>query len=163
MRFVNTVILCSSLCMVIACNKQKQPEVDGIPPAAAPKEVTDFFNTYLPESSGSLSECQFNFVDEECCYLINDIEELEAIAPPSAELPSVDFDKFSLIIGYHCFGYPRFVLENQAIEDTGNEIKLNLVFRDLGGASPTAVTFFYFWGLYDKIQDKPLNPYVKII
>lgn len=71
---------------------RKNPEYIGTPPVTASADVSAFFKTYLPSSSSSHPEPEFNFseIDDRDieCFVINSMEEFEAVAPPSVELPS---------------------------------------------------------------------------
>ena len=146
---------------LVACDDSKEPEVVGTPPVAASEEVTAFFTTHLPESSYNCSEVKFNFSEidfgETECFLINSTEEFEAVAPPSVELPVVDFDKYTLIIGQHWMGHPGYSFEKQVVDTESDKMTLNLVYKQLKGGTPAIMTIFYFWGLYDKLPEKTLT------
>ena len=146
---------------LVACDDSKEPEVVGTPPVAASEEVTAFFTTHLPESSYNCSEVKFNFSEidfgETECFLINSTEEFEAVAPPSVELPVIDFDKYTLIIGQHWMGHPGYSFEKQAVDTESDKMILNLVYKQLKGGTPAIMTIFYFWGLYDKLPEKTLT------
>ena len=154
---------------LVACDDSKEPEVVGTPPVAASEEVTAFFTTHLPESSYNCSEVKFNFSEidfgETECFLINSTEEFEAVAPPSVELPVIDFDKYTLIIGQHWMGHPGYSFEKQAVDtDTeSGKMTLNLVYSRMGGASPTVITTFYIWGLYSKLPGSAIDVKITII
>lgn len=94
----------------VACNDSEESEYIGTPPVTASADVSAFFKTYLPSSSSSHPEPEFNFseIDDRDieCFVINSMEEFEAVAPPSVELPVIDFDKYTLIIGQHWWGHP---------------------------------------------------------
>ena len=126
----------------VACNDSEESEYIGTPPVTASADVSAFFKTYLPSSSSSHPEPEFNFskIDDRDieCFVINSMEEFEAVAPPSVELPVIDFDKYTLIIGQHW-------------------MTLNLVYKQLKGGTPAIMTIFYFWGLYDKLPEKTLT------
>ena len=146
---------------LVACDDSKEPEVVGTPPVAASEEVTAFFTTHLPESSYNCSEVKFNFSEidfgETECFLINSTEEFEAVAPPSVELPVIDFDKYTLIIGQHWMGHPGYSFEKQVVDTESDKMTLNLVYKQLKGGTPAIMTIFYFWGLYDKLPEKTLT------
>ena len=85
----------------VACNDSEESEYIGTPPVTASADVSAFFKTYLPSSSSSHPEPEFNFseIDDRDieCFVINSMEEFEAVAPPSVELPVIDFDKYTLL------------------------------------------------------------------
>lgn len=160
------LILTAALLMLggfVACNDSEESKYIGTPPVTAPADVSAFFKTYLPPSSSSHPEPEFNFskIDDRDieCFVINNMEEFEAVAPPAVELPVIDFDNYTLIIGQHWMGDPGYSFEKQAV-DTDSEsdkMTLNLVYKRLGGAHPSSMTNFYFWGLYTKLPEKTLT------
>ena len=145
----------------VACNDSEESEYIGTPPVTASADVSAFFKTYLPSSSSSHPEPEFNFseIDDRDieCFVINSMEEFEAVAPPSVELPVIDFDKYTLIIGQHWMGHPGYSFEKQAVDTESDKMTLNLVYKQLKGCTPAIMTIFYFWGLYDKLPEKTLT------
>ena len=96
----NILTLTATLLMLggfVACNDSEEPEYIGTPPVTAPADVSAFFKTYLPSSSYSRPEPEFNFSEIDSrdieCFVINSMEEFEAVAPPAVELPVIDFVK----------------------------------------------------------------------
>lgn len=151
----------------VACNDSEQFKAIGTPPVSASRDVSAFFKTYLPPSSYSYPEPVFDFgkidVGDTECLLINSMEEFKAVAPPSVELPVIDFEKHTLIIGQHKLGNPGFTLEKQAVDTESNEMTLNLVYKEMKGGTPAIVTTFYFWGLYTKLPEKAVTVDITII
>ena len=153
----------------VACNDSEESEYIGTPPVTASADVSAFFKTYLPSSSSSHPEPEFNFseIDDRDieCFVINSMEEFEAVAPPSVVLPLIDFEKYTLIIGQHLLGDPGYSFEKQAVDtDTeSGKITLNLVYSRMGGASPTVITTFYIWGLYSKLPGSAIDVKITII
>lgn len=169
---MNMLTLAASLLLsgagMAACSDSEQAAVAGTPPAAASEEVTAFFKAHLPESSTNHSEVEFNFSEldfnETECILINSAEEFAAVAPPTAELPAIDFEKYTLVIGQHQMGCPAYRLEEQAVdaESGPDKMTLNLVYSQGNGPIAAVVTTFYVWGLYDKLPSKPIGTAVTI-
>ena len=153
----------------VACNDSEESEYIGTPPVTASADVSAFFKTYLPSSSSSHPEPEFNFseIDDRDieCFVINSMEEFEAVAPPSVVLPVIDFEKYTLIIGQHLLGDPGYSFEKQAVDtDTeSGKMTLNLVYSRMGGASPTVITTFYVWGLYSKLPGSAIDVKITII
>ena len=132
-----------------SCAEIKQNDDAGIFPVSASEDVESFFESYLPPSDYSYSNTSFNFGEETECFVINDVDDFKAVAPESVTLPEIDFDKYTLIIGQVVMGSPGYRFVSQSIHtDT-----LKVVYKKLGGASPAIMTSFYFWGLYDKLQN----------
>lgn len=137
------------LALFASCAEIKPNDDAGIFPVSASEDVESFFESYLPPSDYSYSNTSFNFGEETECFVINDMDDFKAVAPESVTLPEIDFDKYTLIIGQVVMGNPGYRFVSQSIHtDT-----LKVVYKKLGGASPAMMTYFYFWGLYDKLQN----------
>ena len=147
---MKTLLYCVLFLGLFASCAEIKPNDDaGIFPVSASEDVESFFESYLPPSDYSYSNTSFNFGEETECFVINDVDDFKAVAPESVTLPEIDFDKYTLIIGQVVMGNPGYRFVSQSIHtDT-----LKVVYKKLGGASPAIMTSFYFWGLYDKLQN----------
>ncbi len=163
-------VLLSGLCAgFVGCNEPKSPgqsENDMLPVSVLelPDDVSAFFEKYLPVSNYSRPPVEFSFGDnagQTVCLMINSTDEFEAVAPPSAELPTINFEKYTLIIGCHEMGDPGYRLEQQSADVESDVMKLNLTYRPLEGGSPGIIVTFYYWGLYPKLPQKPITVNVK--
>lgn len=154
------VALILSGLLIISCGKPASVE-DGLLPVSPSDEVEAFFKTYLPSHSGSY-DIGFGLGEEMECIVINSISELEGIAPNDAELPSIDFDRHTLIIGRMVKGSPRYTYEGQKISSESGRTVLTVTYKELDGAAPQMITYYNFWGLYDKLQDTEIELNVKI-
>ncbi|MBO8467358.1 MAG: hypothetical protein IAB99_06310 [Bacteroidetes bacterium] len=85
------------------------------------------------------------------------MEQFREIAPEPIELPDIDFAKYSLIVGQHVFGEPRYSLESQAVETGTDALTLNLVYSEFCGIAPAMVAPYYFWSIYDKLPEYEVN------
>ena len=151
---MKTFLYCFLFLGLFASCKGIDPIGDaGILPVTAPEDVESFFESYLPPSDYSYSNTSFNFGEETEYFVINDVDDFKAVAPESVTLPEIDFDKYTLIIGQVVMGSPGYRFVSQSIHtDT-----LKVVYKNLGGASPTTMTSYYFWGLYDKLPKAVVN------
>ena len=158
---IRTLILAAALLLSGAgfagcSDSDEAPTAAGTPPVAPSQEITDFFDAHL---SGHETDFNFSYMDcyETECFLINTAEELRKIVPEPIELPDIDFAKYSLIVGQHVFGEPRYSLESQAVETGTDALTLNLVYSEFCGIAPAMVAPYYFWGLYDKLPEYEVN------
>lgn len=156
-----TLIMAAALLLVgagfAACSdSDERLTAVGTPPVTPTSEVVDFLKAHL-----DTHKTDFNFNDigykETECFLINSMEEFQAIAPQSVELPDIDFAKYSLIVGQHVFEEPRYSLDSQAVEIGTDALTLNLVYKVFSGAAPTVITTYYFWGIYDKLPGNTIH------
>lgn len=150
----------------VACDDPEPIKAIGTSPVSAPENVSAFFKTHLPPKSSSPLEVAFfgkiDFDDTEC-FVINSMEEFKTVAPTAVELPVIDFEKYTLIIGRHWFGDPGYSFEAQAVDAGSDEMTLNLVYKNLKGAHSTDMAIFYFWGLYTKLPEKTIAVNITII
>lgn len=137
------------------------PIAPGIQPVSPDAELTAFFKEYLPKSSYSVPLPDFNFGDvdhyDTVCLVINSDDEFRTIAPFATKLPSIEFDKYTLIIGQHPMGDPGYSLEKQGMDAEPDKMKLSLVYKSMEGSTPAMEVTFYYWGLYPKLPQKPVT------
>lgn len=145
----------------ISCNRDDSIDNEGVPPIEPPQEVKAFFNGHLPSYSTTGNKSVFNFSEIEYgdseCFVVNSDEDFKAIVNPETLLPPVDFEKYTLVVGQHSMSNPGFVLFSQSIIDLGDKINLCLTYKSLDGASSDQLAVYYFWGLYNKLPEKPLS------
>lgn len=161
-----TLVIMIMCAVVIGCEKQneKTPEIPEIPEDVGilpisesdmPEEVADFFNKYLPEVSGYHSEYFFIEDRENRCLMINSIDELKMIMYSSVELPAINFDDYTLVIGQYFVGGTGYVNKhNIVIAEDG--IDLNLSIEKPDGSYAVICPAFY-WGLYPKLSRGFIN------
>lgn len=152
--------------IVIGCEKQNEktseipdiPEGVGILPvyeSDMPEKVADFFGKHLPEVSGYLSECFFVEDKENRCLMVNSVDELKAIMSSSVELPAINFDDYTLVIGQYFVpgtGY-RVLKHNIVIAEDGIDLNLSMEKPD---GSYAVICPAYYYGLYPKLPKKPI-------
>lgn len=154
----------SGLCAgFVACNEPKgpeYPEVIGVVPlleSDVPTDVSVFFKEHLnPALSDYFPREDDN--NEPVFSTINSKEELKAVVPSSVELPEIDFEKYTLVIGRYMSTGGAFI-ESQSIDTEPDIMELNLTF----GLKPGVAMMFWrdYCGLYPKLPQKPivLNQY----
>lgn len=156
-----------AMSVFVSCNVLDVPDDGVISPVSAPDNVSAFFEEHLPDHSQSLGRADFKFSDREFseseCFLVNSKSEFKDVVADGVKVPDIDFKRYSLIIGQCVLGDPGYVLEKQVVYPGENDMELRLVYRTLDGVSPCVVTNFYFWGLYPKLPDMPLEVDMDII
>ncbi len=146
--------------LFISCNKP-QPIEDGISPVSPSEEVETFFRTYLPSYDTSLDR-GFNLGKETRCLVINNIEKLEEVAPKDAELPVIDFSKHTLIIGRMVKGSPRYMYTGQKISSESGRMILTVTYKEQDGPASQTISYYNFWGLYDKLPGTEVDLNIRI-
>lgn len=146
--------------LIISCCKPV-PVEDCIYPVSPSDEVEAFFTTYLPPIAES-HYTGFDLGEKLSCFLINSTSELEEIAPNDVELPSIDFDRYTLIIGRMPKGSTGYTYKGQKISFESGRTVLTVTYEGPDGAVHPTITYYNFWGLYDKLQDTEIELNIKI-
>ena len=76
-------------------------------------------------------------------------------------LPAIDFGSYSLIIGQYYLCSPVYDIVKQNLIVGPEKAELNISVKETGGFGPAVPVRMYFWGIYPKIQNKPVT--VKLI
>jgi hypothetical protein len=165
------MLLFASLALVaVACNDNSGGENElpnGIEPiistdkagevGEADKELIAFFEKYLPPNF-SLYDSEYFFVEDEDnrCLMINSMDELKAIMYSPIELPDIDFDKYTLVMGQYIAPGTAYRIIEQSITVNPEEIILNLSIEEPDGTY-AVLSPLYYWGLYPKIPQKTIT------
>lgn len=112
-------------------------------------EVFYFFNDELPISARSGSF--FVDSDKDECYVINNIEELNKIYCGDRELPFIDFEHYTLVIGQKITPNAFYPVLKQNVEFRDKKCQLNLYVPNFN-VDNTTFKYFYFWALYPKFR-----------
>jgi hypothetical protein len=116
----------------------------------------EFFDKYLPPMSAR-SECFFVDDNDSKCLAINSLEELKAIMhSPVGELPEIDFDKYTLLIGQQLMSSISYSLLSHSIDVGSEQIALTLTVKD-PGAYWSALGMMYYWGVHPKLPEIPIE------
>lgn len=127
-------------------------------PLTPSEDISSFFNTtLLPYGESILS----NFFpspshlthQKDTCYLVNSQAAFEELYTGDEELPEINFNEQSLLIGM-VMKPAGYSLEYQYIYVTDDSIVVTLSMKKLKGAFIAAIVPYYFWGLYEKLPQK---------
>jgi len=150
-----------TLAGLISC--QKMDTFHEIVEPAISENVNDFFQTHFSGFINPIHEHFFgdNKVGHESskCILINSKEEFEKhISDSSIELPEIDFNQYTLIVGRHHMIYrtTKYVIVEQKIVSKRKKLELNMTVERPDFAF-TASMMFYYWGMYPKLPSKPVH------
>ena len=114
--------------------------------------TSDFFNSELPFGTYSkgffVGSCEQS--GEEVCYTINSKKELEDIYSGDKDLPEIDFQQYTLVIGERIMPALGYKCAKQEIvyATKDSDPVLNLYIENIYEYKPTALSPLYFWGLY---------------
>jgi hypothetical protein len=165
MKNTITLIFASMLMGSLCLGCDRNEPYDGIRPVTANSEVKAFFN----ENLGLIAETIFydhndfenrEFIDS--CVMINSKEEFLQIdfrgeTPP--ELPAIDFDAYTLIIGQWIYTNTREYLISKRLIVEHNEAIITLFVGRKDGlyTEEEIPRLSFFWELYPKTITTSIN------
>ena len=138
--------------LFFGCSKDDENNNETDAPVA--REIAAFFNSALPDN-GENSQVFFTDIDsqKDTCYIVNSLQELQSLYSGDKEIPKIDFNKYTLILGKKILtaGYE---IEKYSVEDTTEGIVVTLIIRQLEGTFITPLQPNYYWGLNNKLPSK---------
>lgn len=157
------------------CSSDEEDEIKGteIKSIDIGNDIEAFFNTewVAYNSSETYPETFFNreLIDKENICLINNKEELKNIYNGNLEIPEIEFPKYTLIIGKKKI-YVEIGKKSPAslmgikLYDTKDGYRLDLYCTSYVPKGDLFIErFFYFWGLYPKLNNKKATSQIKCI
>ena len=109
-----------------------------------------------PILSGSCYSTEFGPHElRDTCFQVNNSEAIEPKCFGDQEIPEIDFEKQTLLVGKvwaPCLGC---MLEEQSVNVTDDFVIVNLVISEPITAL-TELEAIYFWGIYDKLPDEKI-------
>ncbi|MDR2585838.1 MAG: hypothetical protein LBC84_06430 [Prevotellaceae bacterium] len=162
-RFFAYTAILLTFAGLISC--QKAGTFLGIIVPVIPNEnVNDFFQTHF---SGYINPAYERFFgdngQDNKCIMINSKEEFkEYISDSSIELPEIDFNLYTLIVGrYLMSNTTKYVITEQNIVIKRKKLELNMTI-ECADMRLTTVMMFYYWGVYPKLPSKSVHVNVDI-
>lgn len=158
--------------MLYACSSDDDSNLneDIIQPVTlADNPIAEFFNSELPATNSRSSEsffCTSEAFEGIVVYhpimtnvvcLINSRQELEAIYSGSRELPEIDFDKYTLIIGQQIMPCLGFYLAKKELQVGDEGLILKLYARNDSEIHAHMLQNLYYWELYPKLVQKVIT------
>lgn len=159
-RLIGIFLILLSSVSYTSCEKPEQPDIEGNIPVEASNEIIEFFNENIPSAFQSV--CPDINVNQACVIVINDMEELEKIFN-STQLPVIDFEKYTFIACMFQASEPKYIFRKQAVVEESQKVVLNILLEEFKeGVFPTTCQEYYFWGLYNKLPEKPVTANIKV-
>lgn len=121
--------------------------------SAVGSDIVAFFNTELPKMSGNPSPSFFLGSNQNVCRIINSKQELEKYYEGERELPAIDFNAYTLVVGQQRMGYSRCYAEKFTLRRGYNCVVLNL-YVNSPDSHYDVITNMYYWGLCSKFYAK---------
>lgn len=114
--------------------------------------IRDFFNKELPfgENSKGFFVGSNKNVGEEACKIIRSKKEFEENYSGDKDIPVIDFQQYTIIIGQIIMPVIGYKCVKQEILSTtkNKSAVLNLYVKNIYEYNPQAIKPLYFWGLY---------------
>ena len=116
--------------------------------------ILDFFNYQLP--IGKSSNSFFIDSDKNECYVINSLEELKSIYKGNVEIPEIDFERYTLVIGQEILSDFYYPVYKQDLMFSDHKCHLTLYVPDFDLENNTT-QYFYYWALYPKFYTEGIS------
>lgn len=144
----------------MGCAMEKENDII-FPVKNLSEQISLFFDTHLPITSEST--CFFKLSNEEDhFYLINSIEELQAVYSCEEKLPELDFKKYSVVIGQKRMPNSYYIVSDQNIVVQAKNLKLNIIAKTYSEGVWPSFSMMYYWGVYPKLPNLKLNVNIEI-
>ncbi len=123
------------------------------PESKISQDIVSFFEKELPAFGYSDSFFINENQDSDLCLIINSSREFREIYSGEKDLPKIDFNRYTLIIGKVRMPESFFYVTRQYVTINNNDAVLNLDIAPVSreGSWP-ALSTLYFWGLYSKLS-----------
>jgi hypothetical protein len=158
-------IILIALGIFSACDNQEElntrssddvVNITPIEPEEGYAEISAFFDSELPfdtYSKGFFVGSNEHSGDE-VCKIINSKKELEDLYSGDKDIPEIDFQHYSLIIGQRIMpDLGNRCIKQELVYTTIDKISiLNLYVENLYEYKPCMIAPLYFWGLYPKLN-----------
>ena len=171
------IALMMAAAMIVGCSSDNDEDDNIIMPANVVDEsVAEFFQTELPEvhsSSENYSRHTTSFFYDPEAYngmgsvilensfcVINSRQELADIYLGDKELPEIDFDKYTLIVGQQIMPFLGFYVGKKELVVDNDRLVFNLYARnDMNDdfLRELALQCLYFWAVYPKLSQKAIS------
>ena len=97
--------------------------------------------------------------NDESILIINSQEEFQKAYMGTKDLPSVDFNKYTLIIGRTWGNDASYMLTEIILKDKGANYELDTKLNHyVDRAATMAIQTIFYWRLYPKLAQKPIVP-----
>lgn len=167
-------ILITAIC-VCACSSDDDSDSfeSNLPIGLTDEAITDFFNSELPELHHSYDRYRntesffYEIIDsvtsdgmaikENMVYVINCQQELADVYQGKRELPAIDFDKYTLIIGQQIMPGLGFYVVKKELLTGDNGLILTLYARNDNEIISCALQNLYFWRIYPKLSQNTIS------
>ncbi len=170
--FISVIVAATWLC---ACSSDDNDnDFDDFNPNAIQPisltggDIVEFFNSELPEmhSGNDNYKMSIPFLMDDDNYnnevhVINSRQELADLYVGEKELPAIDFDKYTLIIGQQKMPSLGFYIVKKELEPKENGLQLTIYARNDSELLSTMIQRLYFWGIYPKQSQTAIT--VKVI
>lgn len=116
--------------------------------------ISLFFNSELP--IGTNSGTFFANSDQNECFVINNPQELRNIYIGDNEIPEMDFDHYTLVIGQRIEPDLYYPVQSQELQFLDNKCQMKIHIPNIEGLY-SVNHHFYYWALYPKFKTEDIS------
>ena len=163
--------MCAVLMMAIGMSSCRSDDEDNTVPQINKENgtVEDFFNTELPVAHDSFEYSNSHSffceeksgiksaIKEDIVCVINSRQELEEIYLGEKEIPEIDFEKNTLIIGQQIMPCHGFYVAKKELLEGDDGLVLTLYAKNDLVNLPQALMNLYYWEFYPKLSQKTIS------
>ena len=156
-----TLVLLLSTLALTGCGDND--DTFSLSPTDASEQICDFLNNINALSNMRISGF-FEDVDcKEATLIINNENQFRSAYTGAAQIPQIDFSKYTLIIG-QIYQSASWILKEQKMVVDGKDATLLLYYETTHEAVVAVQTEIFYWGLYPKtdVQNVKLRIYPQI-
>ena len=121
--------------------------------SAVSSDIVAFFNSELPRPSGELSTGFFVGSNESVCRVINSVTDLKKYYKGDKELPAIDFNTYTLIVGQQRMSRSAYYTDKLTVRNGYNCVVVDLYVKSAGNSN-NVITNMYYWSLCSKFYAK---------
>jgi hypothetical protein len=151
-KLLKISMLMYCLCILVTCDDVESKKT--ISPLVVDEQIIDFFDVALP--TVTKSNCFFVSTENDICYIINSMEDFQAIYSCDDKLPEIDFTLYSLVLGQQKMPNSFYSVIEQNIDETKG-LELNLYVQLPSGGHWPSFSQLYYWGIYPKLPNKKIS------
>lgn len=124
-----------------------------LPVSDVDEKIKSFFEIELPTTNRSTGFFTSEKLNADVAYVINDESELSGLYTGTLIIPSIDFDRFTLVVGKARMPVSFYYVTKQDISVFGSSAIVNLYASLMSDSGYyTALSTLYFWGIYPKFH-----------
>lgn len=156
--FLFSALLLAMAAATTACNNEQETSRVISPETNLNEDLISFFDAELPFMENSKGFFTLDPPNKDVCYIVNKDNEFRDLYLGEKPLPSIDFTRYTLIMGKVQMQSSFYYVAKQNISISEKMVVVNLFVSPFSedGSWP-AFSTLYFWGLYPKFSAENIS------